>query len=277
MEGQLHGKRRLLMSITRRTFFFLLETTQSWRWNQQQDCPRSASRVLILYQISSRLDWTLMTILVATFRALIEFSSEYFAVLRDGGWQALKWTEVVVGDIVKVVNGQFFPADLVLLSSRSVTDTSVWGHRPVSLPAKVPLRHSWLSFSEPQGMCYIETSNLDGETNLKIRQVKMNTAGHCLISTQSARGLVKMQLHYLLLSSTDHRSFLTPAGLAGHCPVSDPWWFAAVRGHCRMPSSKQAPVWVRRKYSSLIQTVGLCFLCPAELSFDLNCLMNMEY
>ena len=29
-----------------------------------------------------------------------------------------------------------------------------------------------LPFSEPQGMCYIETSNLDGETNLKIRQVK---------------------------------------------------------------------------------------------------------
>lgn len=53
----------------------------------------------------------------------------------------MKWRNLAVGDIVKVQNNQFFPADLVLLSS-----------------------------SEPQGISFIETSNLDGETNLKIRQ-----------------------------------------------------------------------------------------------------------
>eukprot|EP01133_Synstelium_polycarpum_P003848 gene3848-4443_t len=62
-------------------------------------------------------------------------------VLRGGAFEYIHWKDIQVGDIVRVVNRQYFPADLVVLAT-----------------------------SEPQSCCYIETVNLDGETNLKIKQ-----------------------------------------------------------------------------------------------------------
>jgi len=51
------------------------------------------------------------------------------------------WKNVQVGDFVRIYNEDQIPADIVILST-----------------------------SDPDGACYVETKNLDGETNLKVRQ-----------------------------------------------------------------------------------------------------------
>ncbi|KIW20668.1 hypothetical protein PV08_01245 [Exophiala spinifera] len=51
------------------------------------------------------------------------------------------WKNVQVGDFIRIYNDEQIPADVVVLST-----------------------------SDPDGACYVETKNLDGETNLKVRQ-----------------------------------------------------------------------------------------------------------
>ncbi|CEP64826.1 aminophospholipid-translocating P4-type ATPase DRS2 LALA0_S14e00166g [Lachancea lanzarotensis] len=58
-----------------------------------------------------------------------------------------KWVNISVGDIIKIKSEEAIPADIILISS-----------------------------SEPEGLCYIETANLDGETNLKIKQARVETS-----------------------------------------------------------------------------------------------------
>uniref|UniRef100_A0A0D3GHY8 Phospholipid-transporting ATPase n=2 Tax=Oryza barthii TaxID=65489 RepID=A0A0D3GHY8_9ORYZ len=59
----------------------------------------------------------------------------------EGEFEYRHWEDLAVGDVVKVEKDHFFPADLLLLSS-----------------------------SYEDGICYVETMNLDGETNLKVKR-----------------------------------------------------------------------------------------------------------
>jgi magnesium-transporting ATPase (P-type) len=69
------------------------------------------------------------------------------AAAAAGDVSASTWRDVRVGAVVKVLDGEYFPADLLCVST-----------------------------SNEAGICYIETSNLDGETNLKTRVARPESA-----------------------------------------------------------------------------------------------------
>ncbi|CAI9114972.1 OLC1v1015801C1 [Oldenlandia corymbosa var. corymbosa] len=66
----------------------------------------------------------------------------------NGSFVEKPWRELCVGNIVKVRKNEYFPSDLLLLSS-----------------------------SYGDGVCYVETMNLDGETNLKFKRSLEVTLG----------------------------------------------------------------------------------------------------
>ncbi|KAL7209147.1 hypothetical protein ACSBR1_030818 [Camellia fascicularis] len=83
----------------------------------------------------------------------------------DGVFEHIEWKNLRVGDIVKVEKNEFFPVDLLLLSS-----------------------------SYEDAICYVETMNLDGETNLKLKKaLKVTSFLHDDSDFRDFKALVKCE------------------------------------------------------------------------------------
>ncbi|XP_027924292.1 probable phospholipid-transporting ATPase 8 isoform X2 [Vigna unguiculata] len=84
---------------------------------------------------------------------------------RNYTFTETRWKKLRVGDIIKVYKDEYFPADLLLLSS-----------------------------SYGDGVCYVETMNLDGETNLKLKHaLEVTVHLHDEKSLQKFRAVVKCE------------------------------------------------------------------------------------
>ena len=71
-----------------------------------------------------------------------EENNRKILALREDKFEEICWKDILVGDVIKIKKDQYFPADIVLVKS-----------------------------SESKGVCFIETKNMDGETNLKHKKV----------------------------------------------------------------------------------------------------------
>eukprot|EP01133_Synstelium_polycarpum_P007008 gene7008-8143_t len=85
-----------------------------------------------------------------------------YSVLRDNDRVQLRSQDIMVGDIIHLENDAEVPCDMVLLMT-----------------------------ADPEGTCFVQTSNLDGETDLKTRLAPPETSGYTVHDLLRFRGVIE--------------------------------------------------------------------------------------
>ncbi|CAD5167952.1 unnamed protein product [Musa acuminata subsp. malaccensis] len=83
-------------------------------------------------------------------------------ILQSGEFGMKKWKKLRVGEVVKICADESIPCDMVLLGT-----------------------------SDPNGIAYIQTMNLDGESNLKTRYARQETV--CMVQEGNFSGLIRCE------------------------------------------------------------------------------------
>ncbi|KAJ1511213.1 hypothetical protein HMI55_006690, partial [Coelomomyces lativittatus] len=157
----------LLFVITLTGIKEILEDIQ----RHKSDTSTNQSMTRVLTPDASLVPSSSLATFFQTQRHRLRRLQQAFTQAASYSFQPLPWANVQVGHILEVQRNEPFPADLIFLAS-----------------------------SEPDGMCYIETKNLDGETNLKIKQARSETA--TLYSSTYALGTMTGHVHSELPNSS---------------------------------------------------------------------------
>lgn len=114
-----------------------------------------------------------MVILISMFKDFLEDHKRWVSDKEENNYETrvlsridfirLKWAKLKVGHIIKVETNEVIPADMVLLASSN----------------------------KIAGLCYMETKSLDGETNLKAKEVPEQL--NSMLSTSTVGDFIKTQ------------------------------------------------------------------------------------
>ncbi|CAK7325138.1 unnamed protein product [Dovyalis caffra] len=170
-------------------------------------------------------------------------------VLVDDQFQQKKWKDIQVGEIIRIQTNETLPCDMVLLST-----------------------------SEPTGVAYVQTVNLDGESNLKTRYAKQETLPR-IPEKEMINGLIKCERpnrniygFQANMEIEGKRLSLGPSNiLLRGCELKNTAWAIGVAVYCGREtkamlnssgaSSKRSQLETLMNFETIILSVFLIVLC----------------